>query len=533
MSTAKELLRQGKTREMWQKYCGFVDLSIEEFMAIQKRLLMEQLELLRNCELGLKVMRGARPITVEEFRDKVPLTTYDDYAPYLLEKREDVLPEKPLFWQRTSGRSGEYRFKWVPVTERLYRELGIYIVAWGIFCSCLKKGDISFRGRDKLLYGWAPPPYPTGAIARVIENELEIDTLPPMKKAERMAFRKRTSQGLSLALDEGLDFVFGLSSVLVALGEQVSEGIEKGFNIPSLLSHPRALPRLVRGLIKSKLEGRRLLPKDLWSVKGIGCIGTDSSVLREKIAHYWGKPPLEVYGAAEVGIFAIQTWDYKDLIFVPSLCFLEFIPEEEYLKLRRNQTHRPRTILLDEVEAGKRYELIFTSLQGGPFVRYRIGDMIKVVAVRNEHLNINLPQIAVDSRIDGIIDIGGFPRLTESAISRAIEESGLACQGWTARKEVRGEPLIHIYIELKDQQVSAEEARLAIHRSLKEIDHDYAALEDMLGFKPLRVTLLPEGAFQRYMAEQQAKGKEPADPEVPRLNAPDEVIERLIGTTLG
>ena len=63
MSTATELLRRGKTREVWQKYCGLIDLSVEQFLETQKHLLLEQLELLGNCELGRKVMRGARPTT--------------------------------------------------------------------------------------------------------------------------------------------------------------------------------------------------------------------------------------------------------------------------------------------------------------------------------------------------------------------------------------------------------------------------------------------------------------------------------------
>ena len=84
---------------------------------------MEQIELLKRCELGRVIMNGAMPRTVEEFRKQVPLTTYADYAPYLLKRKKDILPEKPLLWQHTSGRSGEYPFKWLPVTNRLYEEL--------------------------------------------------------------------------------------------------------------------------------------------------------------------------------------------------------------------------------------------------------------------------------------------------------------------------------------------------------------------------------------------------------------------------
>lgn len=124
MEIAAELMKQGKTKELWERCCGYVDLNMDQFMAIQHQLLLEQIELLKKCELGNKVMRGAQPGTVEEFRSQVPITTYSDYAPYLIEKREDVLPEQPLRWQWTSGRSGEYPHKWAPITRRMYDEIG-------------------------------------------------------------------------------------------------------------------------------------------------------------------------------------------------------------------------------------------------------------------------------------------------------------------------------------------------------------------------------------------------------------------------
>ncbi|MFC2003579.1 GH3 auxin-responsive promoter family protein [Chloroflexota bacterium] len=107
MVSAVDLLREGRKKELWQRCCGFIDLSLEEFMVIQRRLLLEQLEFLKNCELGRKVMRGAMPTSVDEFQEQVPLTTYADYAPYLPEKREDGLPLPPVLWQRTSGRSSQ------------------------------------------------------------------------------------------------------------------------------------------------------------------------------------------------------------------------------------------------------------------------------------------------------------------------------------------------------------------------------------------------------------------------------------------
>ena len=103
MLKAGELLQQGRSEELWQMCCGFLSLDLEQFMAIQRRLLLEQIELLKNCELGRKVMRGAMPTSVEEFREQVPLTTYDDYLPELVEGREDILPMKPAMWVQVGG----------------------------------------------------------------------------------------------------------------------------------------------------------------------------------------------------------------------------------------------------------------------------------------------------------------------------------------------------------------------------------------------------------------------------------------------
>ena len=53
---------------MWQKYCGSIDMNVDEFMEIQERLLMEQIEWFHQCELGKKIMGPKVPTTVEEFR---------------------------------------------------------------------------------------------------------------------------------------------------------------------------------------------------------------------------------------------------------------------------------------------------------------------------------------------------------------------------------------------------------------------------------------------------------------------------------
>ena len=163
MTTIADLLKQGRTEEAWQRCCGFIDLSLPDFMRIQSRLLEEQLELMKRSELGKFLMNGAAATTVADFRDRLPLTTYDDYAPYLVEKREDALPMKPALWQYTSGKSGSYPFRWAPVTDEQIKEIGSLILAMFFFSGCTQRGDIAIEVNDRVLYGMAPPPVSTKA----------------------------------------------------------------------------------------------------------------------------------------------------------------------------------------------------------------------------------------------------------------------------------------------------------------------------------------------------------------------------------
>ena len=532
MDKEAELLTQGKDEELWQRCCGFIDLSLNDFMTIQRRLLLEQIELLEKCKLGRSVMRGANPRTVDEFREQVPLTTYADYEPFLLTKNERLLPRKPLFWQHTSGRSGEYPFKWVPVTARQFEEIRALLFACLTFSCCKRRSEIAYKRRDKFLYALAPSPYTTGALIRAAPNEV-FDFLPPVKVAEGMPFEDRVQLGFKLALSEGLDLFFALSSVLVAIGERFSQKNE-GIDIKLLLDKPGTLFRLLKGSIKSKLARRPMLPKDIWTLKGLISTGSDGSVFREKIKEMWGRYPLDVYGGTEGIIMATQTWDYQGMTFIPHLNFLEFIPEEESLKSRSDPYYQPSTLLLDEVKPGERYELVVTNYHGGALVRYKLGDMIKITSLRNEQLNIDIPQMIFYARVDDMIDIAGFTRLTEKVIWQAIENTGLTYEEWTVRKEAKEKPTLHLYLELKEngnKYVTAEHAAKAVHHELKRLDQPYSELESFLGLQPLVVTLLPQNAFQGYMLRQQAAGADLAHLKPPHINPSDGMIDCLINGT--
>ncbi|MDY6916742.1 MAG: GH3 auxin-responsive promoter family protein, partial [Chloroflexota bacterium] len=111
-------MAEGDTHPVWRHCCSFLDLSLEEFVAVQEHKWREQMDLLCRCPLGRRLVGDRPPRDLAEFSERVPFTTYDDYEPELSERQEDVLPEKPHTWMRTSG-IGD-REKWIPLTEAQY-----------------------------------------------------------------------------------------------------------------------------------------------------------------------------------------------------------------------------------------------------------------------------------------------------------------------------------------------------------------------------------------------------------------------------
>ncbi|MGA2669879.1 MAG: GH3 auxin-responsive promoter family protein [Dehalococcoidia bacterium] len=535
MTRPIELLRQGRKEELWQMCCGFLNLNLEQFMVIQKRLLLEEIELLKNSELGRRMLGGAMPKTIEEFREQVPLTTYSDYLPELVEKREDVLPTKPAIWVHTIGRAGEYDTKLVPVSGRFLYEFERVAGGIGLLASCNAQGDFPLKEHMKNLSTLGSQYYGSGAVGYMIKQALGCDFLP--SNADGSSLQEKIRAGFKEALSRGLDSCGGLSSILVYVGEMFRQGsidIDTSF----LLSHPKASTRLIKGLIKSKLAHRPMLPSDLWSLKAIVGGGTDGAIFQESVEELWGRRPLEIYAGTEGGIYATQTWNYEGMTFIPNLNFFEFIPEREWFKWQLNHSYQPKTILLDEVKAGEKYEIVITNFHGGIMTRYRPGDMVRISSLRNEKLNIDIPQMVFEKRADDLIIIFGVGYLTEKAIGEAVENTGIPYVDWTACKEVvSNKPVLNIYIELKGNYIASEQSvAVSVQDELEKLDsvyhfnlykYAYGNATKFLGLRPIAVTFLPQGAFSSYISQQRSEGAALESLRPPHINPSDEVLSLL------
>lgn len=531
MISTQELLKQGRKSEVWTRYCGYFELTMDEFMEIQERLLMEQIDLLYSSKIGRHFMSGKKPTSIEEFRNTVPLTTYEDYIEFLGEKNSDSLPEEPVVWARTSGRSNANNVKWVPYSKGMYDRHGESVIGGMILSAAKYKGDVQLEIGDKLLLASAPPPYSTGILSHSLSERFNIRFLPSLEEGEAMNFSDRIGEGFDQAMEHGLDYFFGIASVLVKVGEQFENSRSKK-NEHQKMPPIRSLFRIIKGAIKAKIEKRNLLPRDMWKVKGIMAGGTDTVIYRKILEHYWGQKPLEGYSCTEGLSPATHSWLRTDMTFYPDMDFLEFIPYDDYLKSKSDPSYLPKTVLHNELELGI-YEIVFTNFHGGVLMRYRVGDLLEIVAYQDEELNIQLPQCKFYSRADDMINIAGLATFTETHIWEIVADSGIPYEDWTARKELEnGEPFLHLYVELKkDVDLPLTELNHKLRQSIEKLNDEFADMEEIMGRNCFKVTQLPDGAFRRYMQEQMANGADLGHTKPAHMKPSEKIINRLLKKT--
>lgn len=518
--------QSGEKAKIWQKYCGFLDLTLPEFMNIQEQLLMDEIELVSGSPIVKKFM-PERPKNVDEFRKMVAMTTYNDYAEYFQGKDESLLQYEPSYWARTSARSGYP--KWIPYSERATERLTIFTIAMMILAAASSKGEVNIDADVKILHNVPPAPYMSGILIALVAEVLDAKIIPPLDNYAETSFDKRIKDGFQIALRTGVDILSSLTTVLIKIGEGFAESSGQ-MKLSRKMLHPKIMTRLLRALIISKREKRGILPKDLYPLKGLCCYGTDTTIYRDQLMHYWGRRPLEIYAATECGVIAANAWNKKHMTFVPQSCFLEFAPEEEYLKSLEDKNYQPSTLLMNEVEAGKRYAIIITSFYGMPLLRYKLGDLIEVVALEDTEAGIKIPQMKFVSRVDGLIDIGGFTRMDEKTIWQAIANIKIKHEDWCVRKEYNNDkPVLHLYMELKEQ-VDAQEIASRVHQELVQLDSNYHDLESMLGIRPLKVTCLLQGSFARYYEARKKEGADLAHMKPPHMNPNDSIISELLST---
>ncbi len=492
----QDKLKNTTKEQLWHEYCGFLDLTIEEYMYVQRRLMNEQIRLWSESQLGRRFLGGAHPLSFEDFRDVMPLTSYEDYAETLLARRAGQLPAEPIIWIQTTWEGGLRPTKLAPYTRDMLDTYKHNIVAVTMLASSRGRGDFSIRKGDRVLYGGAPLPYATGLIPSLLGEDVDFAWLPD-SDAGSMRFSERIKAGFSAAMKSRLDFFFAIGSVASYITENFGKAAGSGGHSVSI---PIAL-RYLKAKYNSKKTGKPVVPGDIFKLKGFVCAGTDAKVYRDYLTESWGVYPIEIAAGTESTCIAAETYDHKGMVFFPDACFYEFIPEAEMLRNLRDPSYVPRTCLMDEVHPGETYELVISVFHGGAFMRYRIGDLYRCLSFERSAL----PCFTFVDRVPTIIDIAGFTRITENSINEVISLSKLGIGDWLAKKEfdARGIPYLHMYIELTPEAQGSDitnKQLLTEHLSVyfQYFDSDYSDLKKLLGMDPLTISIFKTGSIAAY-----------------------------------
>ncbi len=498
----QDKLRKHTPEQLWSEYCGFLDLSISEYMYIQNHLMEEQIKLWRDSGLGRELLHGKHPETVEDFRKMLPLTTYENYADILLSRRTGMLPADPMIWIETTWEGGLRPVKVAPYTREMLDTYSHNIMCVMMVTTAKEKGDFNVSRGDRVLYGGAPLPYATGLMPSLVNEEIRLEWLPDPNEKNLSSFSERIKKGFTMAHKGGIDFFFGIGSVANYITENFSSASTKKKGKSKTKVSAGIALRYVKARYISRRDQRPVLPGDIFRPKAFICAGTDAFCYRNKLAKAWGTEPFELAAGTESTCIGTETWVHKGMYFFPDACFYEFIPEEEIQHSLDNNNYQPRTCLMDEVRTGGLYELVISVLKGGAFMRYRIGDVYRCV---NAGTGGSLPSFTFADRVPSIIDIAGFTRLTESTIGEVISLSKLGINDWLAKKEYshEGQPYLHLYIELTPEAVAGEAVSrsvLAEHLSVyfRYYDSDYNDLKRLLNMEPLKLTILKTGAIATY-----------------------------------
>jgi hypothetical protein len=537
MKYATKLKKQHDVN-LWGEYCGFIELDYPGFKKIQDRLMEEQIKVWSDSGIGQSILKGKHPRNIDEFRRMVPLTKYEDYADILLNRRVDMLPEEPVIWLETTWEGGRHPVKTAPYTNGMLEAFNNNMLSIMTFASSRERNQSLLREKDRVLFGLAPLPYVTGLFPLVLDREIKFNFLPPVKEANAMSFSERNKVGFKMGLAGGIDGFFGMTSIIAYMTEHFSKsagshhsggsGDDEAGSIYRM--KPKMIGRYLKAKSTCKKENRPMLPRDIFRLKALVCAGTDTACYKQQLQDAWGITLQEIFAGTEMSLLCTETTSHDGMVFFPDSCFPEFIREEDSIRCQDDPTYQPKTLLLEELEEGKNYELVITSLKGGAFARYRVGDMFRCIS-RYGDASTKLPLVSFIDRIRDVIDIAGFTRITKNSVSDVVSLSRLPIEDWVARKEFfEGKrPYMHMYIEIRPDSVDNSELSVQVLREhlkvyFKSLDTDYDDLEKILGIDPLKITVLKCGTFNKYY-EREGKRISHMNPSTYEIN---ELIEHNI-----
>jgi hypothetical protein len=483
---------------------------IEDFMAnpveTQQHIFSELIETARYTEWGLRY-NYSQIRTIQEFREQVPVSTYEDLYPYIervLKGEPNVLWPTPVEWFSKSSGTTNARSKYVPVTPESLEECHYMGGKDMMTLLVANRPDTQvFEGKGLSIGGTIHenpfnPTTQVGDVSAVIMQNLpawgEFMRTPPLDVALMDNWEEKLARMAEICSEENVTSILGVPTWTIVLMDRIME--QKGAK--SMLDVWPDFGVFVHGAVAfhpyRELFTKKYFPSD-------------------QVTY------LETYNASE-GFIGLQDDLAKPgemLLMLDYGIFYEFMPLEEL------GNPFPRTLTLDEVELDKNYALIMSTNAG--LWRYLIGDTVKFTS--------RYPfRIKISGRTKHFINAFGEELIVENAetaITEACEQTGALVSDFTAAPVYMGDGTRgrHEWIVEFSQEPADREAFFAtLDSTLRRVNSDYDAkrFQDIALLQPLVHCVAP-GTFYSWMGRRQKLG---GQNKVPRLSNERTYVESIL-----
>lgn len=467
--------------------------------------IVAQMQLIKGlCQSGASTHFGAEHrlgevYSAKEFADAVPVRDYEALRPWLdrIKAGEPDIcwPGKPIYLSKTSGTTSGA--KYIPITrESMPNHIGSakrallhYIHETGE--SCFTDGKLIFlQGSPRLeKINGIQTGRLSGIVAHHVPWYLQRNRLPDFETNCIDNWEKKVEAIVECTKNEDLRLISGIPSWVQMYFERLL-------------------------LVTGKPDIQSIFPNFNLFVYG----GVNYQPYRPIFKKLMGRdvPSIETYPASE-GFIAYQDKQNEPglLLNINDGIYFEFIRTEEYFR------ENPRRYTLAEVELDINYALILTTNAG--LWGYSIGDTVKFVSLAPH-------RIVVTGRIKHFTSAFGehvIAEEVEAALTVALRAAGGTVREFHVAPQVApagGLPYHEWFIEFDVLPSKIEDFSSVADRELQRRNPYYRDLLQGNILQPLRITLIAQGGFARFM---ESEGKLGGQNKVPRLANDRTMAEKL------
>jgi hypothetical protein len=477
-----------------KKYQDELELILNEPLEIQQNVLYSILQQNKETAIGHKYS-FQNIASYREFRDRVPVFTYDDLEPYIqriFQGEECVLTESKVKWVAKTSGTTSGKSKYIPITKENIQECH-FKGSWFTLAALYSHNeDIKIFARKNLLIGGGIyGNYPgsnimVADISAIMAHHLPLIIrpfyIPDVRTATIPNWEEKVIQIAEMAAQEdSISMLGGVPTWNITLYRKILE-ITGASNLLEVWPELQAYIHGGVSFNPYRQQFRELIPSPDFLYQ-------------------------EVYNASE-GFFAIQDNLGSDdlLLLLNNGVFYEFIPFEKF-----NQGEL-EAVNLQDVQAGESYAMLVSTNSG--LYRYIVGDVVTFTAV-------NPFKIRIKGRTQEYINAFGEDLLLQNAENALMKACGLhdaLVKDYTIAPFYlniidKGRHQWFIEFEKPPADVSAFETTL--DQALQNENSNYAQKRtNDFAINRLEIIALPPGFFNAWLKE---KGKIGGQHKVPKL----------------